>query len=169
MSCHLQSKFATCLRAHQPEYFGVLLRSSRREAGTTFTKGAVNELAVQEVVQGYLIISGDNLQTAVDPGATPYIPFKSNTTGKSGSELWKKLFHYYSYKREEFLIHYHKRSNVETTFSMIKAKFGERLRSKTETAQINEALCKVLCHNLCVVIQSMYELGVAPEFTSEAA
>ena len=52
---------------------------------------------------------------------------------------------------------------------MIKAKFGERLRSKTETAQINEALCKVLCHNLCVVIQSMYELGIAPEFTSEAA
>ena len=75
----------------------------------------------------------------------------------------------YSFKREEFLVHYHKRSNVETTFSMIKAKFGERLRSKTETAQINEALCKVLCHNLCVVIQSVYELGIAPEFTSEAA
>ena len=90
-------------------------------------------------------------------------------TGKRGSELWKKLFHYYSFKREEFLVHYHKRSNVETTFSMIKAKFGERLRSKTETAQINEALCKVLCHNLCVVIQSMYELGIAPEFTSGAA
>jgi hypothetical protein len=52
---------------------------------------------------------------------------------------------------------------------MIKAKFGERLRSKSETAQINEALCKVLCHNLCVVIQSMYELGIEPEFTSEAA
>ena len=104
-----------------------------------------------------------------DHGATPYIPFKTNVTGKSGSELWKKLFHYYSFKREEFLVHYHKRSNVETTFSMIKAKFGERLKSKTETAQINEALCKVLCHNLCVVIQSMYELGIAPEFTSEAA
>lgn len=117
--------------------------------------------------KGY--ISGDNLQTVVDHGATPYIPFKANVTGKRGSELWKKLFHYYSFKREEFLVHYHKRSNVETTFSMIKAKFGERLRSKTETAQINEALCKVLCHNLCVVIQSMYELGIAPEFTSEAA
>ncbi|HEX7771662.1 MAG TPA: transposase, partial [Pyrinomonadaceae bacterium] len=81
----------------------------------------------------------------------------------------KKLFHYYSFKRDEFLAHYHRRSNVETTFSTIKAKFGERLRSKTETAQINEALCKVLCHNLCVVIQSMYELGIEPEFMSEAA
>jgi transposase len=113
--------------------------------------------------------SGDNLQTAVDHGATPYIPFKMNVTGKRGSELWKKMFHNYSIKREECLAQYHKRSKVETTFSMIKSKFGERLRSKTETAQINEALCKVLCHNLCVVIQSMYELGIAHEFTSEAA
>ena len=67
--------------------------------------------------EGY--ISGDNLQTVVDHGAAPYIPFKTNTTGKSGSELWLCLFHYYSFKREEFLTHYHKRSNVETTFSMI--------------------------------------------------
>jgi hypothetical protein len=49
---------------------------------------------------------------------------------------------------------HHNRSNLQTTFHMIKAKFGQRLRSKTMTAQINEALCKVLCHNLCVVIQS---------------
>ena len=79
------------------------------------------------------------------------------------------MFYYYNFKRDEFLAHYHKRSNVETTFSMIKAKFGERLRSKTATAQVNEALCKVLCHNLCVVIQSMYELNITPEFCSEAA
>ena len=77
------------------------------------------------------------------------------------------MFHYYNLNRTDFMNHYHKRSNVETTFSMIKAKFGERLRSKTETAQINEALCKVLCHNLCVVIQSMYEFAVEPVFWAE--
>jgi len=65
--------------------------------------------------------------------------------------------------------HHHKRSNVETTFSMIKAKFGDSLRSKTQTAQINEAFCKVLCHNLCCLIQSMYELEIKPEFWAEAA
>lgn len=63
---------------------------------------------------------------------------------------------------------YHKRSNVETTFSMIKRKFGERLRTKTETAQKNELLCKILCHNICVVIQSMYELGITVTFGAEA-
>ena len=51
---------------------------------------------------------------------------------------------------------------------MIKAKFGQRLRSKTLTAQINEALCKVRCHNLCVVIQSMHELNITPEFSNAA-
>jgi len=29
--------------------------------------------------------------------------------------------------------------------------------SKKELAQVNEVLYKVLCHNICVVIQSMYE------------
>jgi hypothetical protein len=62
--------------------------------------------------------------------------------------------------------HYHLRSNVESTFSMIKAKFGKRLRSKTKTAQINEALCKVLAHNLCCLIQSMYELGIEVDFSA---
>jgi hypothetical protein len=45
---------------------------------------------------------------------------------------------------------------------MIKAKFGERIRSKKEAAQFNELLCKVLCHNICVTIQSMYEFGIDP-------
>ena len=65
--------------------------------------------------------------------------------------------------------HYHKRSNVESTFSMIKAKFGDSLRSKTERAQINEAICKVLCHNICCLIQSMYELGLKPKFYAQVA
>jgi transposase len=145
-------------KSHDSPYFKTLIEQTAK-AGFK-----MNEIVADK---GY--ISGDNLQTVVDHGATPYIPFKTNVTGKSGSELWKKLFHYYMYKREEFLTHYHKRSNVETAFSMIKAKFGEKLRSKNETAQVNEALTKVLCHNLCVVIQSMYELNITPEFWSEAA
>lgn len=47
---------------------------------------------------------------------------------------------------------------------MIKGKFGSHLRSKSDTGQINEALCKVLCHNVCVLIQEMHELGIEPAF-----
>jgi hypothetical protein len=53
---------------------------------------------------------------------------------------------------------------VKSTFSLIKAKFGSRLRCKLPTAQANEALLKILCHNICCVIQSMYELGIEPNF-----
>jgi len=49
------------------------------------------------------------------------------------------------------------------------SKFGQRLRSRTLTAQINEALCKVLCHNLCCVIQSVHELGIETNFEVESA
>jgi len=74
------------------------------------------------------------------------------------------MFHYFSYRRDEFLAHYHKRSNVETTVMMIKTKFGDGVRSRTDVSMRNEVLCKVLCHNICVVIQSMFELGIEPEF-----
>ena len=57
-------------------------------------------------------------------GATPFIPFKANHTGR-GSRLWEKMFHHFSLRREDFLANYYKRSNVESTFSMIKAKFRD--------------------------------------------
>jgi len=124
---------------------------------------------MQEVSADKAYISMNNLKATEDHGAVPYIPFKSNAQADRGTDVWSRMFYFYNFKRAQFLAHYHKRSNVETTFSMIKGKFGERLKSKTTTAQVNEALCKVLCHNLCVVIQSMYELNITPEFMSEAA
>ncbi len=68
------------------------------------------------------------------------------------------MFNYFVYQREEFLEHYHLRSNIETTNFMIKAKFTDLVRSKDKTAQVNEVLLKVLCHNIVVLIQSMLEL-----------
>jgi transposase len=100
----------------------------------------------------------DAIQAA---GGTPFIAFRGNATGGVGG-TFGKMFHYFMFKREEFLEHYHKRSNVESTFSMMKRKFGDSLRSKTDVAMVNETLCKVLCHNLVVLIHEMYELGIDP-------
>ena len=58
------------------------------------------------------------------------------------------------------------RSNVESAFSMIKGKFGDSVRSKSDTGQVNEALCKVLCHNICCLVQAIHELGIEPTFGS---
>ena len=74
------------------------------------------------------------------------------------------MYHYFQLNQEEFMAHYHKRSNVETTFHMIKAKFGDKLLSKNEVAQKNELLCKVLAHNIVVLIHEIEELGIRPDF-----
>ena len=63
-----------------------------------------------------------------------------------------------------FLRHYHQRSNAESVFSMMKAKFGDSVGSKREVGQVNEVLAKVLCHNMCVLIRAAHDLGVEPNF-----
>ncbi len=124
---------------------------------------------VREVSCDRAYSSRKNLQLIEDVGAIPYIPFKSNVTGSRGhgSSAWKKMYHLFMYKHDEFMKAYHKRSNVETCFHMIKTKFRDNVRSKTKTAQINELLCKVLAHNICVVIQEINELGLKGEFVVE--
>jgi transposase len=101
-------------------------------------------------------------------GATPYIAFKSIHTGKGGG-LWAKMFHIFHFHQEEFAKHYHKRSNVESTFSMIKAKFRDHIRSKTDVAMVNEVLCKILCHNICCLIQESHELGIDTVFWADSS
>jgi transposase len=123
---------------------------------------------VTEVSADLAYSSAANLEAINAVGASPLIPFKSNATGsdRHGS-LWTKMFHYFNYKRDEFMAKYHNRSNVESTFSMLKAKFGDSVRSRTDTAMRNEVLAKILCHNIVVLISAMYELGVAPIFWNE--
>jgi transposase len=104
-----------------------------------------------------------NAEAIAALGATPFISFAAHHRGNGGGK-WAQMFHYFQFKREEFLQHYHKRSNVESTFSMMKRKFGDSVRSKTDTAMTNEVLCKILCHNLVVLIHEMYELGIDPVF-----
>ena len=100
-------------------------------------------------------------------GAMPYIAFKSIHTGRAGG-LWQQDVPYFQFHRAEFLRHYHKRSNVESTFSMIKAKFRDHVRSKTDVAMINEVLCKIICHNICCLIQESHELGIDTDFWEAA-
>jgi hypothetical protein len=57
---------------------------------------------------------------------------------------------------------------VESVFSACKRKFGDAVRSRTDTAMHNEVLCKFLCHNLCVLIQEQHELGIEPIFWDDA-
>lgn len=104
-----------------------------------------------------------NYDAVAGAGATPFIAFKSIHTGRGGG-LWEKMYHYFMLNREEYLTHYHKRSNVESTFSAVKRKFGDSVRSKADAAMVNEVLCKFLCHNVVTLIHEQEELGITPEF-----
>jgi len=118
---------------------------------------------IHKVTADKAYLSRRNLAVIDDLGAVPYIPFKLGTTG-TGPKLWQKMWAFYQYRRDDFLAEYHSRSNVETVFSMIKRKFGPGVRSKMLVSQVNELLCKVIAHNLCVLVASIYELGIETEF-----
>jgi transposase len=128
---------------------------------------AINEVSADKAYSGR-----NNLKVVQSVGGTAYIPFMSHSTGKINKYhkyhefdgLWHRMWHFYNFNREAFMQHCHKRSNAETVYSMIKMKFGGSVRSKTPVAQVNEVLCKILCHNICVLIQSVYELGIEPTF-----
>ena len=111
-------------------------------------------------------MSQPNLEHLNRLGVTAYIPFKSNTVAnnKKKSEIWRNAYNYFVFNQSAFLEKYHQRSNSETVFYMVKSKFGDSVRSKTDIACINEILLKVLCHNICVLISEMFELGIQPEF-----
>ena len=43
---------------------------------------------------------------------------------------------------------------------MMKSKFGDTVKSKTEVAEVDDVLLKMLCQNICVVILEMFEWGI---------
>lgn len=107
-----------------------------------------------------------NVEVVEKVGGTPYILPKVNSmvTERDAGSSWERLFHRFALDRDAFMEHYHLRSNVESTFGAIKAKFGSSVRSKSDTGQRNEVLCKILAHNITVVILAMETMGIEPEF-----
>ena len=121
--------------------------------------------SMREVSADKAYISRDNLDAVAEYGGIAYIPFKVNASQHSyGGRVWNKMYYYFKLCNDEFMEHYHKRSNVETTFSAIKKKLGETIKFKNRTAQINELLCKIIAYNITVLIQEMHELGIKPNF-----
>jgi len=123
---------------------------------------------VDDVAADKAYLSRENLELVEKKGGTSFIPFKDNCVPGEPGSLWERMFFFYNFKREEFLKRYHQRSNIESTFSMVKAKFLDHVRSKTDVAMKNEVLCKFLCHNIVIIHQSMIELGIEGIFWPES-
>src|SRR5713226_3745827 len=48
---------------------------------------------MKEVAADKAYLSAENLHATLRQGAMPYIPFKARSTGRTGGEVWAKLFH----------------------------------------------------------------------------
>jgi transposase len=121
---------------------------------------------MKEVLGDKGYIGKENLDGIAELGIIPYIPFKSNHKRNGKGPIWAMLFDYFKKNQEDFLKHYHQRSKVETCFSMIKRKFNSNLKTKKDLSQVNEILMKCICHNLAVLVQESYELGLDLDLSS---
>jgi transposase len=118
---------------------------------------------IDEVSADKAYVSVENFEEVAALGGQAFINFKDNSTGAAGG-LFEKAYHYFQFNQEEYMAKYHKRSNVESTFSAIKRKFGDFVMSRSDAGMVNEVLCKILCHNLTCLIQEQETLGISPVF-----
>src|SRR5262249_26477826 len=142
---------------------------AERDAGDSpmfkpLVEKTAENFSVKETVADKAYLSHDNLAIVDALGGVADVPFKVNSQPGEAGSLWEKMYLYYQLRREDFERHYHQRSNAESTFNMVKAKFRDHVRSTTDTAMKNEVLCKFLCHNIVVVHQAIAELGVEAMF-----
>lgn len=139
---------------HESKFFGRLVAATARN------------FKMEEISADAGYISGENMRHAVMAGATPFIAFRSDfrLDADYKSAIWKRMLTMFQNEYGRFMAHYNRRNNVESVFSAIKANFGDYVRGRDDRARVNEALAKVLCHNLCVLIESIYELGITPKF-----
>jgi len=155
-----------------------IITSARVSKGTRHDHSYFEELVrrtsinfrIREVYADSGYLSRKNCNIVEEVGAIPYIMPKKNTRLRnivtSGDVAWRDMLKKWRDNKELFRKHYHQRSNVESTFSMIKRKFLPYIRSKTDQAQTNELFCKVVCHNIAVLVNSLFELDVDLNFSS---
>jgi transposase len=120
-------------------------------------------------------VSGDKAYSSVENhtvleslGVEAFIPFKVNAVVNPKAPVWSRHLVEFQLHQERFLAHYHRRSNVETIFHMVKARFGASVASRLPTAQVNEVLAMCVAHNLCCLVKAIFTAGLAPTFWQDA-
>jgi len=123
--------------------------------------------SIKEVSADGAYASRANAQTVADLGAFPYFKLRKDVRALShGYPAWKAMVHKFWEHPKRYEKLYHFRSNVETTYSMFKRKISSFVRSKNETAQVNEALCIAISHNLFCLVNAIFCDNLTPEFKS---
>lgn len=111
-------------------------------------------------------LSRKNVDLVERAGGTAYIMPKRNVKawnlGSGGG--WGRMIWLWRKHQMLFAQHYHRRSNVESVFGMIKRKWGDFSRCKLPSAIENEILARLVVHNACVLGEGMLSSDVRPAF-----
>jgi hypothetical protein len=126
--------------------------------GPSFTTG--------HILQAILVRCNDSREAAPECSLGLSAPRTPTTLSSSPSREAAQEYRHGCRPNEHShrLIHGHKRSNVESTFTMIRSKHGDSLHSDGKPAMRNEILAKLVCHDLCCLTSAMYEMGINPVF-----
>lgn len=139
---------------HESPYFKALLDDTAKI------------FSVKEVMADAGYLSKDNVNAIADIGAVPFIMGKKNVNVpmRGTMSAWGAMLRLWKNHQMYFAEHYHKRSNVESTFGALKRKFGDFCRCKKPESQENEILCKIVCFNTTVLSEALLSYDLKPEF-----
>lgn len=149
-------------------YFAIITDGTVHESPQLkfLLEGIKNKFSFQRLVADPGYLSRANADLISENGMQPIILPKKNTTSinKGSSGAWGKMIWFFKNNYEMFLMYYHARSNVESTFSMLKRKFGYEVRSKSMIGQTNEILARIVCLNASILGEVMLEFNLHPKF-----
>ena len=105
-------------------------------------------------------VSKENYILCEDNNIKAFLNFKKNYKSSGGkSNLWKQQIDLWKNNKDVWHESYRFRVLVESTFSVIKKKFGNYLRSRNQESMDVEMLLKCLCYNLCIISKDFGQLS----------
>ena len=131
--------------------------------GCTLGHPSVRELSADKA---YSSVDNHNVMESLNVEA--FVPFKVNAVVNHKAPVWSRHHVEFLTNQDKFLASYHRRSNVETIFAMMKARFGASVASRLPIAQVNEVLAMCVAHNLCCLVKAIFTAGLAPAFWQDA-
>jgi hypothetical protein len=139
---------------------------SEQEFFTPLLSRVVNNHTVETICGDKNYMSKKHVEEAIKMGVTRcrFVPKRNYKAGDKKSEGWNENVAAYREGGGVSGEYFRERTQVESTFNMIKTRFTRELSAKLYVSLVNEALCLVICHNLRVLAEQSLLRETKPEF-----
>lgn len=138
----------TAWRKHDSPFFKVLLMPFKF-------------LGIVLADKGYL--SRANFQLCMNKGGCAFIPFKKgkkkgSTDSPKSHPAWKFAFNLWKKCNDIYMSIYHRRSHIESVFSVIKKRFGDKVSCKSASMRRKEIALRLISYNLRILVHYQYSI-----------